>query len=176
VIGGKLTTYRSLAEQAVDLIFKKLGRETVGCRNASENLPGARSDDYAGFRKHFEAESELPKKVVERLLKVYGTRANDVLALAKDDPELCEQFSKTGAIGAEVVFSFRQEMAETLTDCLMRRTMVGWDATLGLDAVEGAARVARRFLNWDTERAAREIADYQRYVARFQPQNISLVC
>ena len=176
IIGGKLTTYRSLAEQTVDLIFKKLRREPVRCRTASESLPGARSDDYAGFRIHFETESELPKNVVERLLKVYGTRANEVLALANDDPELCEQLSNTGAIAAEVVFSFRQEMAETLTDCLMRRTMVGWDATLGLDAVEGAARVARRFLGWDSERAASEIAEYQKYVARFHPENISVVC
>jgi glycerol-3-phosphate dehydrogenase len=176
IIGGKLTTYRNLAEQAVDLIFRKLRRERVGCRTASESLPGARCYYYAGFRKHFEAESGLTRNVVERLLKVYGTRANDVLAVAKDDPELFEQFSKTGAIGAEVVFSFRHEMAETLTDCLMRRTMVGWDATLGLDAVGGAASIARRFLGWDRERAAREIAEYQKYVARFQPQNVSLPC
>jgi glycerol-3-phosphate dehydrogenase len=176
IVGGKLTTYRSLAEQAVDLIFKKLRRDSVACRTASESLPGARCDDYAGFRTHFEAESGLPKNVVERLLKVYGTRANDVLALANDDPELCDQLSNTGAIGAEVVFSFTQEMAETLTDCLMRRTMIGWNAMLGLDAVESAGRVARRFLDWDSERAAREIAEYQRYVARFQPENVSLVC
>ncbi len=162
IVGGKLTTYRSLSEQAVGVVFKKLGREAPECRTAEEPLPGAGP---------FKMKSDLTEAVTERLLKIYGARAAEVLKLASEDQGLREPFSKiSGAIAAEVVFSFREEMAQTLTDCLWRRTMVGMNAEAGLDAVEAASEVARKYLNWDDARAAREVDDYRDYVRRFRPR------
>jgi glycerol-3-phosphate dehydrogenase len=176
IVGGKLTTYRNLSEQATDLLFKKLGRKPPACRTAEEMLPGAvASEDMASFAERFKAESNLPGDVAERLLRIYGTRAKDVLELAGNDAELQKQFCpQTKAIGAEVIFSFRHEMAQTLTDCLMRRTLVGMNAAAGLDAVEAAASVAQKYLDWGDDRAAREIADYRNYVRRFHPRAMSL--
>jgi glycerol-3-phosphate dehydrogenase len=174
IVGGKLTTYRNLSEQAVDLLFNKLGREPPKCRTADEPLPGAPLEDPASFSKRFKAESNLPDAISKRLLRIYGVRANDVLRLAASDEELLKTFSpQTGAIGAEVIFSFHEEMAQTLTDCLMRRTLVGMNAAAGLDAVEAAARLAQRYLDWDDDRATREIADYRKYVRRFHPRAMS---
>jgi glycerol-3-phosphate dehydrogenase len=171
IVGGKLTTYRNLSEQAVDLLFKKLGRESPECETAQASLPGASVEDFAAFCEEFKANSNLPETVINRLLKIYGTRAKDVLELAAGDPELLKPFSpQTGAIGAEVLFSFRDEMAQTLTDCLMRRTLVGLNAAAGLDAIEAAASVAQKYLGWDDERVEREIADYRSYVQRFHPR------
>jgi len=168
VVGGKLTTYRSLAEGAVDLIFRQLGKAHTPSTTATTPLPGATAD-FASLREEFKAQSPLPSKSNERLLKVYGARAPEVLRLALDDAELRGPISdETGSVGAEVVFAFRNEMAETLVDCLMRRTMAGLNSRNGLDAVEAAARVAQKFLGWDDERAAREVEDYRRYVGRFQ--------
>jgi glycerol-3-phosphate dehydrogenase len=168
VVGGKLTTYRSLAEGAVDLIFRQLGKASQPCATATTPLPSAAAD-LTALREAFKSQSPLPPKSSERLLKVYGARAALVLRLALEDAGLREPLSdETGSIGAEVVFAFRSEMAETLVDCLMRRTMVGLNSRTGLDAVEAAARVAQRFLGWDGERAAREVEDYRRYVERFQ--------
>jgi glycerol-3-phosphate dehydrogenase len=94
-----------------------------------------------------------------------------VLELAAEGADLLEIFSrKTGAIGAEVLMSFRYELARTLSDCLMRRTMVGMNAAVGLDGIEGAARIARKYLGWSVERAEQEIAAYRDYIARFHPQ------
>jgi glycerol-3-phosphate dehydrogenase len=169
VVGGKLTTYRSLAEAAVDLIFKQLGKTSPPCATAATPLPGAAVADFDAFAAGFRSRSPLPAKSSERLLKVYGARASEVLRLALEDAGLRETISEeTGSIGAEVVFAFRSEMAETLVDCLMRRTMLGLNSRTGLDAVELAARIARKFLGWDEQRAAREVEDYKRYVARFQ--------
>jgi glycerol-3-phosphate dehydrogenase len=171
LVGGKLTTYRNLSEQTVDLIFKKLGRRSPQCLTAREPLPGAAVEDFAAFCEQFKAGSGLPEATAGRLLRIYGTRAEDILKLAANDAELLKPFSpRAGAIGAEILFSFREELAQTLTDCLMRRTMVGLNASAGLDAVEDAAKVARKYLGWDDERAAREIADYLEYVRRFHPQ------
>ena len=174
IVGGKLTTYRNLSEQTVDLLFRKLGKASPKCETARKPLPGASFQDFAAFSAQFEANSRsLPEAVIKRLVRIYGTRANDVLELAAGDSELMETFSpETDAIGAEVLFSFRYELAQTLTDCLMRRTLVGMNALAGLDAVEAAARIARKYLGWDDERAALEIADYRKYVQRFRPRAI----
>ena len=73
-----------------------------------------------------------------------------------------------GAIGAEVLFAFQEEMARTLTDCLMRRTMIGLGPDLGRGADEAAARLASKYLGWDDERARKELAAYRSYIERFE--------
>lgn len=172
IIGGKLTTYRNLSEQVVDLIFKKLGSVSPECRTAKELLPGAvaATEDIASFVAQLKADSRLTDASLDRLLRIYGMRAREVLSLGHSEPELLEPFSsQSGAIGAEVVFSFREEMAETITDCLMRRTMVGLNLAAGLDAVVAAARVAQKHLGWSDERRRHEVNQYRSYVERFHP-------
>ena len=170
IVGGKLTTYRSLAEEAVDLIFRALGQTPPPCPTANAPLPGAAVEDSEAFRRDFNARSTLPARSNERLLKVYGARAAEPLRLAQDDVELSQVISEeTGSVGAEVVYAFREELAETLADCLLRRTMVGLNGQLGLDALERAARIGRKFLGWDDARASREVEAYRSYVERLKP-------
>ena len=170
IVGGKLTTYRSLAEEAVDLIFRTLGRTPPPCRTDVVPLPGAAVEEFDAFGRDFDARSTLAPKSTARLLKVYGVRAAEVLRLAQTESELSEVISEeTGSVGAEVVYAFREEMAETLADCLLRRTMVGLNGRLGLDASEHAARLAQKFLGWDEGRASGEVEAYRRYVGRFKP-------
>ena len=174
IIGGKLTTYRRLAEQTVNLLFKKLGRTAPRCQTAAVPLPGARGagrEDFPGFSERFTGRGPLPSAASERLLRVYGTRAALVLEIVAAHPELAQPLSpSTDAIGAEVLMSFRHEMALNLTDCLLRRTMTGLKATLGIGEDEGAARVAHKYLGWSEERAARELAAYRSYLRRFHPR------
>jgi glycerol-3-phosphate dehydrogenase len=171
VVGGKLTTYRSLAEEVVALLFRHLGRTPPPCTTAAQPLPGAEAADFDAFRETFSARSPLPHVQTARLLKIYGTRAPEVLRLALSDPRLASPLSReTGSIRAEVVYAFRDELAETLVDCLMRRTLVGLNGQVGLDAVEEAAHVARQFLGWDGERASLEVENYRHYVERFHPK------
>jgi glycerol-3-phosphate dehydrogenase len=175
IVGGKLTTYRNLSEQAVDLLLAKLSRKAAPCTTAEQVLPGALTKDFNAFRaKLKESYKELPESLSERLLRIYGTRAVSVLKLCEEDSTLLQIFDdETGAVGAEIVLAFRDEMAETLSDCLMRRTMVGLNSSAGLNAVEAAAQVALRHLGWSEERAALEIADYHKYVERFHPARLT---
>ncbi|HYE13718.1 MAG TPA: glycerol-3-phosphate dehydrogenase/oxidase, partial [Pyrinomonadaceae bacterium] len=169
LVGGKLTTYRSLAEQAVSLVFKELGRRPRPCETMTTPLPGAVSFDE--FGRHFRERSTLAPRSTERLLKIYGSRAGLVLELAGRHHELREVISEeTGSVAAEVVFSFESEMAETLSDCLFRRTMVGLNSAAGTDAAERAAAVAQKFLGWGEERAAREVENYAGEVERLRPR------
>jgi glycerol-3-phosphate dehydrogenase len=157
IVGGKITTYRRLAEETVDAAVKKLGRKADKCRTHQVPLPGGTAYPFAGFRERFRVTSGLPVETADRLLRIYGTRAAEALDFADGSPELREPFDPdSGAIGAEVVFSLRTEMAETLADVVQRRTLVGYGAHAGLDAVDAAAEIAVRHAGWSDERAARE--------------------
>jgi glycerol-3-phosphate dehydrogenase len=173
VIGGKLTTFRSLAEEAVDDVFKKLAKKAPKCTTGQLPLPGADTEDYAAFCRQFSEISKLSPETSRRLLHVYGTRSTEILALIDQDPDLKEPFSPdTGAIAAEIVLALQQEMAETLADVLLRRTMVGFDSSVGLDADENAAKVAQKYLGWDRRRAEEEVAAYRQYIERFHPRQL----
>ncbi len=170
IIGGKLTTFRSLAQDAVDCVTRKLGGGPRPCVTRSEPLPGGRTCDYAAFSKWFEAESGLEAPVSRRLLSLFGTRAVDVLEIAQRDPTLRAAYdAKVGAIGAEVVFGIRHEFARTLTDVLMRRTMLGLDPQLTDGTVDVAAAIMGAHEGWSPARVASEMDTYLEYAKRFHP-------
>jgi len=163
LVGGKLSTYRSFAEQTVDLCFQRLGRTAPKCTTAITTLPGAFSSDSEAVTRDLKNESRLSDQTRARLIQLYGARAAGVLRLAQENPNLFEQLdSETSAIGAEVVLAFKEEMATTLVDCLLRRTMVGLNSTRGLEAIEPAALIAQRHLGWSETRARDEILAYRR--------------
>ena len=143
VVGGKLTTYRSLAEECVDSVLRKLGRGFTRSQTARVPLPGA-SDFY-------------PSNPCERLSQIYGSRAKDVAELATR--------LKCDAFTAEIVFAFENEFAKTLADCFLRRTMIGLNADLGVSELEAAAEVGRRFLRWSEDRARREVEGYKQEIS-----------
>jgi len=138
IVGGKLTTYRSLAEECVDLIFRKLGRPSPACVTAKQVLPGA--VNFSSFAMEFKGPS--------RLLRVYGSRASQVTKLNED------------AFTAEMLFAFKHELAKTLADCFLRRTMIGLDSDRGLNHLAAAAEIGRQYLGWTEERARHEVEDY----------------
>ena len=168
IIGGKLTTYRNLGEDAVDKVFALFGRKPPRCVTRYLPLPGAKVADLSNFREELAKASGLPQPTVDRLVEVYGSRATEVWKIGYGSPELLEPFDEDmGAIGAELVFAFKEEFARTLTDALMRRTMVGLGADSGLGSVEHAAQILARHLDWAPDRVEEEIEAYRRYVRRF---------
>ena len=172
IIGGKLTTYRSLAEETVDAVYKQLGRKAPRCTTRTTPFPGARVGDWDAFRAGLRAPGDVPEATVDRLVDVYGARAADILALGRAERDLLEPFDPdSGAIGAELVYTYETEFCRTLTDALIRRIMVGLNATCGLDVVERAARILAARHGWDEARVAREVDAYRRYVRRFDVPN-----
>ncbi|WP_119071296.1 glycerol-3-phosphate dehydrogenase [Rubrobacter indicoceani] len=169
IVGGKLTTYRSLAEETVDKVFRLLGRKPV--RSATRNLPlpGARVADLDRLRAELVETDGMSGATVERLVEVYGSRAIEVWEIGDRAPELLEPFDQaTGAIGAELVLAFRDEFARTLTDALVRRTMVGMSAGNGLESVERAAEILAGYFGWSDDRVRGEVAGYRKYIRRFE--------
>ncbi len=177
IVGGKLTTYRNLSRQTVDMVYSKLGREAPESTTSKVPLPGGETKDFVAFAAEFKATSGLADALAERLLKLYGVRAPEVLEMAGDDPSLRMPLGpsaavESGIIGAEVLYALRRELAETLADVLLRRTMVGMGPSVGLDVDEAAAQVAVRHAGWSEERAAREVEAYRKYVERYTPKGM----
>lgn len=144
VVGGKLTTYRNLAEECVDMIFRKLEQPSPRCETARVPLPGATGETLAN--------------VCERWRRIYGSRAREVAELAK-------RLAGEDPLTAEIVFAFEKEFAKSLVDCFLRRTMIGLNADLGLSDIERAAEIGKKFLGWSEERAEHEINGYREEIS-----------
>jgi glycerol-3-phosphate dehydrogenase len=108
VVGGKLTTYRRMAQDTVDL----LALNDAACHTRSLPLLGAAPRPVLG-------QLSAP----ERLVRRYGTEASAVAALADKDPRLAAPLAPgLGVLGVEVVWALRAEGALTVDDVLERRT------------------------------------------------------
>ncbi len=116
ITGGKLMTYRLMAEQATDLVAKKLGVDTP-CTTADRPLPG--SNEHKPTKK---ITASLAKPVYESAFHRHGERANDFLGQNTDDETLvceCEMVTK-----GEIRYAINQLHVDTITD-LRRRTRLG---------------------------------------------------
>ena len=152
VIGGKITTYRNLAEQAVDDVVRRLRIPSGECRTAELPLPGggASRESVLAELARFPA---VARASHAHLHSVYGSRAPLVAALTRDAPQLGEPLVPDGeVIAAEVVFAARSEFAQTIGDILLRRCMAGLGPDLGRAALPAALAVAARHLGWDDAR------------------------
>ncbi len=125
VYGGKITTYRRLAEHALDLLEPFTGRTRSWTSSAA--LPGG---DFAQSRRSRcarDLRSRYPflsPADATRLFTAYGTRADYILGAAKSMQDLGTAFGG-GLTEAEVLYLIRHEWAETAEDVLWRRTKLG---------------------------------------------------
>lgn len=180
VIGGKLTTFRALAEHVNnDVISQSRLPSSEQRRHAgttrSMRLPGAQVMDYNSFAEDFRKTTGLAADVVDRLLGIYGTRATAIHAIAQASPQLSERVASVpGLIAAEVEFAVRSEGAATLSDVVARRIMTGLDADLGLDSLEEVGKIAAQASGWSAGQLDREIQGYLDYLPKFCRRDTTL--
>jgi glycerol-3-phosphate dehydrogenase len=169
IIGGKLTTYRNLAEQTVNRVGKILGRKLPGCRTQESGLPGGYRVDEA--RELLEAAPDLSSQGVERLLDIYGGRAIDVLQLANAEAPLHKSIDADKTVlAAEVIFAIREEMARTLTDIVYRRLMLGFRADQGRPLYEMLAAIAADEYSWSDSERHEQLRSLHAYSDSFKPE------
>lgn len=165
VVGGKLTTYRQLAQDAIDDVFARIGRPAPKCVTESLPLPGTVGDRVGTLR--FLDEAGFGAPTAEHLYALYGGRAVDVVAAADDDASLLEVIHEdNGAIGAELLFAVRHEFARTLTDVLARRVLLAFEPGHGLESVDRAADILGAELGWSAGQRTAEIAEYHQWLQR----------
>ncbi len=167
IIGGKLTTYRNLAEQTVDLAVRALRIRAGSCETRTKPLPGATGSEEA--REQLHGLQCLSQKGVERLLGIYGGHAAQISRLASDNSQLATALDQDQTVlAAEVVFALRHECAVNLTDIVHRRLMIGLSADQGSAVSEDIAAIAARESNWNNAEKQRQLAELRQYNARLR--------
>lgn len=163
VTGGKLTTYREMASQVVDMFA---GPGAAKERTAVVPLPGG-EQPLEGTRR-IALESIEDAAVCERLILAHGTRWRDVWALGQERPVLRERLSPAHAvIGAEMVHGVVTEMALTLGDLLIRRTHLAFEsADQGRSVAPAVAELVAPLLGWSTTDRDDALVAYDREVQR----------
>jgi glycerol-3-phosphate dehydrogenase len=129
VYGGKITTYRRLAEEAVGKLGQALGRAGTAW-TATAALPGG---DFAGGLPALEAEAArrhpwLPAPLRHRLLRAYGTETEALLDGASSVADLGADLG-AGLTERELEWLRREEWARTAEDVLWRRSKLGLHMT-----------------------------------------------
>lgn len=164
IIGGKLTTYRNLAEQTVNYVNRKTGMKGAKCQTRTTGLPGADGMEVA--ESALEGIATLSVRGRERLMGIYGGRAGLIAELANAEPELSVAICANGdVIAAEVAYVIDREMSHTLIDIVHRRMMLGLSEDQGKSCADAIGEVAARRFGWSgTERRLQMTAlvDYNR--------------
>ena len=162
IIGGKLTTYRNLAEQTVNYVNKKTGLKGLPCNTRTLPLPGATDIDEA--RTSLDEIEGLSAEGKDRLLGIYGGRASDVVKLANSRSEMSGfvDLEKTVLV-AEVFFALRHEFAVTLIDIVYRRMMLGLTANQGAHLFDRITELASDELGWSRHERKRQLQDLNDY-------------
>ena len=155
VTGGKLTTYRKMAQDTVDAVVNRLGESPRRRRCITKSLPliGATT------------KTRDPVALAQpqaRLLSRYGTECAAVLAVADGRPELLEPVvAGLPYTGAELVYAAREEMARTLDDVLSRRTRATIQrAQASMDAAAAVAALIAPDMGWGEQEAADQAARF----------------
>ena len=168
VAGGKYTTYRPMAADAVDAVAEDVTRQVPP--SVTENIPLVGAEGYAAMVNSLDGLSErwgIPRFRAEHLLNRFGSLTPEVLALAADAPELLEAVpGAEGYLMVEMVWSAAHEAALHLDDLLARRTRISIETPhRGVDSAEAVARAVAGVLGWDADRIANEVDSYRARVA-----------
>ncbi len=151
VSGGKLTTYREMAADTVDVVMKRLGQrprrspttklKLLGARGYQPGPPGTRAGHLAGR---------------------YGSLAAEVQALIAVDKALGDPIAAGHPyLRAEVVYAVRHEMATELADIFERRTRLHlFDRNAALDAAPSVAALMAAELGWSNDETEQQVAHY----------------
>jgi glycerol-3-phosphate dehydrogenase len=170
VAGGKFTTYRVMAKDAVDEAVAAMNGALPASITAEIPLLGAE-----GYRATFNRRKRIAKAFnlhparIEHLLGRYGSLTHEILDLIRERPELVETLpGADDTLQAEIVYAVTHEGALHLDDVLARRTRISieaWDR--GVSAAPIAAELMGQELQWDADRTKREI---ERYLQRVEAE------
>lgn len=159
IAGGKYTTYRVMAADAIDMAVEGLGRPTGASVTDRVELIGADEwDTVKDSGPELAARHGLPEAVVKRLLWRHGSGSAAVLALADDQPELLEVLPGAGYIAAEAIYAVRHEGALHLEDVLARRMRISIETIdRGIEIADRVAALIGPELGWSDTDLAGEV-------------------
>jgi glycerol-3-phosphate dehydrogenase len=163
VAGGKYTTYRPMAADAVDAVAEDVTRRVPP--SVTENVPLVGAEGYVAMVNALDSLAErwgIPRFRAEHLLNRFGSLTPDVLAMAAADRGLLDPVPGAEEyLMVEMVWAAADEAALHLDDLLARRTRISIEtAHRGVESAEPVARAVAGVLGWDEQRIANEVASY----------------
>ncbi len=162
VLGVKYTAARLLAERAVDLALQKLGRPPISCRTAHTPIYGGQIPNFGAFlQRALDRDADLlGEETVRHLVYHYGSNYGRVVAYARQNGfwkrRVCE---KSQVIFAEILNGVRYEMAQKLSDVILRRTELGTAFSPQEECLSSCAKIMAMDLDWDPALLQREIRE-----------------
>ncbi len=167
IAGGKFTTYRVMAKDAVDFALGAAARSNP---SVTRSLPLTGADGLDAAEYEVRAASTglgWSDSLVDHLLHRYGANVLDILAIARANPDRAAVLTNARAyLGAEIEYAVTHEGALHLDDIMMRRTRMVYEypdeASGALDEV---VAIAGPLLGWDAKATARELEVYRATVA-----------
>jgi glycerol-3-phosphate dehydrogenase len=181
VAGGKYTTYRVMAKDAVDEAVHGLDRRVAPC--CTEVVPLAGAEGYQAqwnARARTAARTGVHVARIEHLLGRYGGLTEELLDLVAEDPSLAAPLGGADDyLRAEVVYAARAEGARHLDDVLARRTRISIETfDRGTRCAREAAELMAPVLGWDAGQIDKEVAYYGKRVeaereSQLQPDDLT---
>ncbi|WP_136518381.1 MULTISPECIES: glycerol-3-phosphate dehydrogenase/oxidase [Cellulomonas] len=163
IAGGKLTTYRVMAKDAVDFA---IGSRATTLPSITDDVPLVGAEGLRVVQRQARAIAarygwDRPR--MDHLLHRYGSLLHELTDMIDERPELAEPLRNAPAyIGAEVLYAVTHEGALHLDDVLMHRTRLNYEqADKGVGALEEIADLIGPVLGWDDATREREIAAYR---------------
>ena len=163
VAGGKYTTYRVMAADAVDEAVRSLDARVPD--SCTDQVPLLGADGYRALwnqRRALATSTGIHVARIEHLLNRYGSAVHDLLKLLREEPSLATPLpGADDYLQVEALYAVTHEGARHLDDVLARRTRISieaWDR--GVAAAPTVAALMADPLNWDEEQKQREIKHY----------------
>ena len=167
LLGGKWTTYRLMAQDAIDRAGELLKKSVPGTTETHYLVGGEnyRFDAWQTLKTQY----GFPDDVCKHLVQTYGVRAVQVAQITQERPALAEKLiNQLPFLKAEVVYQVREEMAVTLRDVLARRwrlELADWQLTARITPRVAALMASE--LGWSDEYSQQQISAYQQKLAAF---------
>ena len=162
--GGKYTTYRVMAKDAVDMATNDI--EKLTSESITNKLPIIGADGYWALAQQVESlasKYNLKQETVTHLLNRYGSDISDIIDLIEDDRKLAAPISRNlPYLKAELVYAVTSEGAQSVADVLERRTRIWFEApNFGIDLAPATADLIAPYLGWKAAQKKASVTQYQ---------------
>jgi glycerol-3-phosphate dehydrogenase len=169
LIGVRYTTARREASRAINLVFKKLGKNPPKCATATTPIYGGRFKSFENLVQHAvkHSPSEIKPAAMHALVRNHGSEYKTVLRWLDEKPAWAQTVEASTMIKAEVIHAVREEMAQKLGDVVFRRTDLGTGEYPGEIALKTCAELMAGELGWNELRVREEIAEVKKSFPTF---------
>jgi glycerol-3-phosphate dehydrogenase len=176
--GGKYTTYRVMAKDAVDLAVLDLRR--LVSDSVTDKLPLIGADGYFALKQQVSKiaeDTQMSEATITHLLDRYGSLIEEILELIAEDSSLAERIiPELPYLKAEILHAATHEGALSVEDVLLRRTRISFEAVDGgADAAKEVAKIIGEPLGWGAKERNASVSAFLEVIEREEEALVELV-